>query len=136
MPGEGSTAGLWARLELGTEHVPWRDFEVQRVAPGEIYLLAFVSEEAGRLFAALDPEPVFEPALPVEAHAWWQIWKKKPEPPPLELRQGVILTLHPDLNPEASCAVALPLARLEPVAVREVRAGLSHLVQTLEVRLR
>ncbi|MCK4413762.1 MAG: hypothetical protein KAY32_09475 [Candidatus Eisenbacteria sp.] len=125
----------WGDLPLGVEHRPWTDYELHRGEGGQIYLLAFVSVEVAEALGLLAPGLDLPPPEPQPEIPWWQFWKKAPEPEELVLYQGSEILLYPDLNPVATCAVALPVEHVALDGVRRVRAGLSHPVDAIEATL-
>jgi hypothetical protein len=127
---------LWAHMAFGAAERGPRDFEFHRDASGEAYIVAFVSREVGEALHARGPRLNLSPAPPVEAPPRWQFWRKAPEPEKLELFLESVIVLHPELSPEATCGVVLPLERLRPLRVREIRVGLTRPVDVLEVALR
>ena len=84
---------------------------------------------AGADFALAPRDPVANPP-------WWQIWKKRTKTAGIVLQQGSRIELYPDIDPNADCLVALPVARLSPREARSVNTGLASPVDVLEVELR
>ena len=82
------------------------------------------------------PDFALAPRDPVANPPWWQIWKKRPKTVGIVLRQGSRIELYPDIDPNADCLVALPVARLAPRGARSVNTGLASPVDVLEVELR
>jgi len=131
----GTPGQLWDRLSFKTEADRYTDIEVQRDAEGCVYVAGFVAREVGELLGALGPDLELEPAPVVAKPPAWQFWKKTPRPEKLELYQGSVVAVYPELRPEASCFVVLPLSRAHPSGVRMIRAALERPQHVLEVTL-
>jgi len=132
---EAATTGMpaWEALPLRDSQRAFCDFEVQRETGGAGYLIGFVDLDAAKALASLGPSLALPPAAP--AAPSWQVWKKKGAGR-LELRVGSEILLYPDVAPEASCAIGLPLERVRPLRLRRVEGGLANPVEALEVALR
>lgn len=130
------SAQVWAQLPLTETQREWCDFEVLRNAAGEGALLAFVAPDVAEALGTLGADFALGPRDPVANPPWWQIWKKRTKAAGLVLRQGSRIELYPDIDPNADCLVALPVARLVPREARSVNTGLASPVDVLEVELR
>ncbi len=130
-----SPAQLWESLELHPGFDPLTDIELQRDAEGHLYVAGFVSRQVGDALGALGPGLPLTPAPPVTKAPAWQFWKRSGPAGAFELHQGSVISIYPDLNPEAECYVVLPLDRARPTAVRTVRAALERPQYVLEVAL-
>jgi len=128
-------AQLWDRLELHPGFDPLTDIELQRDGEGRLYVAGFVSRQVGDALGALGPGLPLTPAPPVRKPPAWQFWKKPAPAGAFELHQGSVVTVYPDLNPEAACFVVLPLERARPTTMRTVRAALERPQHVLEVTL-
>ena len=130
----GGAAPSWDALSLRDEQRAFCDFEVSRAADGSAHLISFVSIEVARALAALGPAFTY-PAAGQEPPGW-QVWKKRGDGDRLVLRAGSEVTLFPDLSPEATCLVAIPLQHLQPLRIRRVQTGRTQPAEVLEVTLR
>jgi hypothetical protein len=130
------SAQAWAQLPLAREQREWCDFEVQRGETGDAVLLAFVAPEVAEALGALGSDFALAPPDPGASPPWWQIWKKRTKTAGVVLRQGSRIELYPDVDPNADCLVALPVARLVPRGARSFNTGLTSPVDVLEVELR
>jgi len=125
----------WEELGLSRDHRPWSDYELHWGRGGQIYLVAFVAADVAEALGLRAPDLALPPPVPGSEVPWWQFWKKAAEPEQLVLYQGSAILLYPDLNPLATCAVALPVQRVSLEAVRQVRTGLSRPVSVIEATL-
>lgn len=116
-------AATWEALERKPDFEPRKDFEFHRARSGEIYVAAFVSRAVAEAFIALGPRLALREAPPENHPPAWQFWKRDDEESELKLYRDSAIDLYPDLNPEATCFVVLPLARLSPQEAREMRLG-------------
>lgn len=126
---------IWSRLALTMEDQPRKDFEFHRDRSGYVYVEAFVSSEVAEALGVLGPNLVLDTPPEVDRPPKWQFWKKQTEPEKLVLYRGSEITLHPDLSPEATCVVVLPLQRIRPLRVREIRIAMARPVEVLDVAL-
>jgi len=130
-----SEAAARAALVPSAECRPCCDFEVHRDRDGGLYLLAFVDLETAEALGGLAPDLALPPAPPAEESAGWQFWKRR-QNSDRGVWQGGRILLHPDLDPEAVCAVVLPAERLAVTGFESARAGISPATRILEARLR
>ena len=130
----GGAAPVWDALPLRNEQRAFCDFEVSRAVDGSAHLISFVSVEVARALAALGPSFTY-PAAGQEPPGW-QVWKKRGDGERIVLRAGSEVTLFPDLGPEATCIVAVPLQHLQPLRVRRMETGLAQPAEVLEATLR
>jgi hypothetical protein len=133
--GATGTGIRWDALPLRTEQRGFCDFEVHREAGGTVYLVGFVTGKVAQAIAALGPGLVL-PAAGGEAIPKWQFWRGRGAADEVALRQGSEIAVFPDLGPEATCIVALPMERLRPLRVRRVEMGLPKPAEVIEVALR
>ena len=133
--GVTGAAIAWDALPLRAEQRGFCDFEVHRGADGSVYLVGFVAGNVAQAIARLGPGLVL-PATGGEASPKWQVWKRRGGSQEAVLHQGAEIVLFPDLGPEATCIVALPLERLRPLRVRRVDIGLPKPAEAIEVALR
>ncbi len=131
----GDAARLWELLTFVTDVDRYTDIEVQRDAEGCVYVAGFVARDVAERLGALGPDMELGPAPVVVRPPAWQFWKKPPRPERLELYQGSVVAVYPDLSPEAECFVVLPLTRARPSGVRMPRAALERPLHVLEVTL-
>jgi hypothetical protein len=131
----GSPAQIWERLTFKADADRFTDIEVQRDAEGCVYVAGFVARDVGEALGALGPDLELGPAPVVAKPPAWQFWRKSPKPEKLELYQGSVVAIYPDLSPEAECFVVLPLTRARPSGVRTARAALERPLHVLEVTL-
>jgi len=121
---------------LREEFRPWVDFEIHHDAGGNTYVLGFVPLDVAGGLGALGPDVPLTEAPPVERIPKWQFWRKAPPPDRAAMYHGTEIRLYPDLSVEATCLVAMPLSRIQPLRVTEVRSGVDRPIHTIEVALR
>jgi hypothetical protein len=130
----GLASLTWDALPLREEGRAFCDFEVLREAGGSGTLVGFVTLDEGKALADLGPSF----ALPAEGDEppGWQIWRRRDTSGRVRLHAGSRITFYPDLDPVATCIVALPLERLRPLRMRRADVGLAQPVEALEIELR
>ena len=133
--GEALGSEIGGELTPGSECRSCCDFEIQRDGEGKLYLMAFVGLETAEAFGKAGPRMDLAPEPEGPEPPRWQFWKKRAAPEEFELRHGSRIVLYPDLSPEGTCAVVLPLDRLQFSAGRRVREGLGRPVEVLEASL-
>ncbi len=133
---EAGRANLWTRLSLTSEFDPAEQFELQRDEQDHLYIVSLVSLEVGEALGELGAQLQLAEPPPVAAPPKWQFWRKAPVPEKLSLYRGSEITLYPNLSPEATCIVVLPLERIQPLAVEELRLGHGRPVHALQVALK
>lgn len=130
----GSAAG-WDALDRTTDFEPKRDFEFHRVPSGEVYVTAFVRRTVAEALSALGPQLTLGDEPTESRPPAWQFWKRGDEEGELKLYRDSVIELFPDLHPEATCLIALPIARLSPREIREIRIGRGLPSEVLAVAL-
>jgi hypothetical protein len=130
----GGAAPTWDALPRRDEPRAFCDFEVSRSADGSASVIGFVSVEVARALAALGPSFTYPPAG--QEPPAWQVWKRRGDGERLVLRAGSPVTLCPDLSPEATCIVELPLRHLQPRSIRRVQTGRAQPAEVIEATLR
>lgn len=126
----------WDALEMKADFVPQSDLEFHRDLSGEVYVAAFVKRGVAEAMSALGPRLVLTDAPVETGPPAWQFWRRRAEPEKLTLYRESVIELFPELSPEATCLVVLPIARLSPREVREVRLSRGLPIEVLAVALR
>ncbi len=110
--------------------------ELHRDARGGMYLVGFVGRRIANLLGERGPDLSFEP-MPEEAQPpWWQFWKKAPPADPPVLYAGSKITIYPDIQPEATCALVLPAQHVAVCEVKERGIPGARPIKIVEVTLK
>ncbi len=131
---EAATPVAWPELEAAPEP-GYEGIELHRDAEGAFYVMGFVSEELAGALGEQAPSLDLAP-MPEEARIpKWQFWRKAPEPERLVLYQGSTIRVYPDIQPEATCAIALPAERIAAARAVEHAIPGTHSIKILEMDL-
>lgn len=131
---EAAASVAWGEFAAAPEP-GYEGIELHRDLQGGFYVMGFVGEEVAGALGEQAPSLELAP-MPEEARIpKWQFWRKAPKPERLVLYQGSDVTVYPDVQPEATCAVALPAEHIAVARAVERSIPGAHPIKVLEIAL-